>query len=111
MDDFVPITNMEVVFLPTDSVECVDVAILDDDLLEDPETLTVAITPTDSNLLNVFRNQANITIISENSEFKQFSKYKYKIGSREFKCHYAYFSRCDDWNRESGVFLTRRIHP
>ena len=69
MGDFVPMTNMEVVFSPTESVECVDVTILDDGLLEDPETFIVAITPTDGNLLSVFRSQASITIISENSEF------------------------------------------
>ena len=68
--DFVPITNMEVVFSPTESVECVDVTILDDGLFEDPEMFIVAITPADSSLLSVFRSQASITIISDNSEFK-----------------------------------------
>ena len=68
--DFVPITDMEVVFLPTESVKCVNVTILDDGLFEDPETFTVTITPTDSNLLNLSRSQARITIMSENSEFE-----------------------------------------
>ncbi len=66
--DFVPINNMDVIFPPTDSEECVDVTIRDDGLFEDPETFTVTIAPTDSNLLNIFRSQANIAIISENSE-------------------------------------------
>ena len=69
VDDFIPINNMEVVFSPTVSEECADVTILDDGLFEDPETFIITITPTDSNLLNVFRSQASITIISENSEF------------------------------------------
>ena len=69
VDDFIPINNMEVVFSPTVSEECEDVTILDDGLFEDPETFIVTITPTDSNLLNVFRSQASITIISENSKF------------------------------------------
>ena len=67
--DFISINNTEVIFSPTVSEECEDVTILDDGLFEDPEMFIVTITPTDSNLLNVFRSQASITIISENSEF------------------------------------------
>jgi hypothetical protein len=69
VDDFVPINNVEVVFPPTESEGCEDVIIRDDGLFEDPETFTVTIAPTDSNLLNIFQSQASITIISENSEF------------------------------------------
>lgn len=68
--DYVPISDMEVVFLPTESMKCVDITVLNDGLFEDPEMFIVTITPTDSNLLSVFRSQASITIISEDSEFK-----------------------------------------
>lgn len=68
--DYVPITDMEVVFSTTESMECIDVTILRDGLFEDTETFTVTITPIDSNLLSVFQSQASISIISEDSEFK-----------------------------------------
>ena len=70
MDDYVSITDMEVVFSPNESMECVDITIVNDGLFEDPEMFTVAISPTDSNLFSVFRSQTIITIISENSELK-----------------------------------------
>ena len=70
MDDYVSITDMEVVFSPNESMECVAITIVNDGLFEDTEMFTVTITPTDSNLLSVFRSQARVTIISENSKLK-----------------------------------------
>ena len=60
---------MEIVFSPNDSERCVDITIVNDGLLEEVQVFTVSITPTDGSLLTIFQSQAEVTIISENSEF------------------------------------------
>ena len=66
--DFVPITDMEIVFEPIEQNQCVNITILNDNLLEDLETFTVFINSSNTSLLSVSQNQATVTITSEDSK-------------------------------------------
>ena len=68
-EDYAPLTTFRVTFSPSDTLKCVNINITNDDLFEDQELFTVSLQPTDSSLVNVTRAQAQVSIISEDSEF------------------------------------------
>lgn len=63
--DFDPITGTEIIFSPTETEECVDISVTNDNLFEDTETFRIFVNPADSNLLTVSLDQAIVTIISD----------------------------------------------
>lgn len=61
---------MDIVFSPNVTEKCIDITIVNDNLFEETETFAVSIAPSDSTLLAVFQNQANVTILSDDSKFR-----------------------------------------
>ena len=60
--------NMPLLFPPGTSRQCVEIFIVDDDLLETFETFSVELTTTDESVFPI-RNSSTIVIVDNDSEF------------------------------------------
>ena len=65
-DDYSPV-NEDVVISPGQQSQCIDIAILDDDILESDETLSISLTA-DQLGVNIDVSEATVTITDNDSK-------------------------------------------
>ena len=68
-EDYSSLAAVGITFSPSDASKCVNISITNDILFEDQELFMVSIQPTDNSLVTVSRAQAQVSIISDDSEF------------------------------------------